>query len=116
MHILILNWRDSKHPLAGGAEIMMYQHARYWQRQGAEITWYASSFPGGKEEEIVDGMRVIRKGSHYTVQIIGIVNYLTGTFGKPDIVIDCFHFIPFYTPLFIRRKRILAVIHEVADR
>jgi glycosyltransferase involved in cell wall biosynthesis len=116
MHILIFNWRDSKHPLSGGAEITIYHHARYWQKKGAQITWFTSSFPGGKAEDTIDGIKIIRRGSHYTVQILGIWNYITGRLGHPDIIIDCFHFIPFYTPLFFDRKRILAVIHEVADK
>jgi glycosyltransferase involved in cell wall biosynthesis len=116
MHILILNWRDSKHPLAGGAEAMVYHHAMYWKRKGATITWFSSSFTGGKKEELIDGIHIIRGGSHYTVQALGFLYYLSGKLGKPDRVVDCFHFIPFYTPLFISNRMIIALIHEVADK
>lgn len=116
MNVLIFNWRDIKHPLAGGAEAAVYHHAKYWQKKGARITWFSSSFDGGKSEEMIEGMRIMRRGSHYTVQLYGIFSYLTGKFGNQDIIVDCFHFIPFYTPLFIQRKRIIGLIHEVADK
>src|SRR5437763_577318 len=116
MKILILNWRDIKHPLGGGAEISLFEHAQYWKRQGAEVIWFSSIFYNARAEETIKGIKMIRKGSHYTVQLRGIFYYLTGRFGKTDIVIDCFHFLPFFTPLFIDSTKTIALIHEVADK
>ena len=33
-----------------------------------------------------------------------------------DVIIDCFHFIPFFTPLYIKNKTIIALINEVAGK
>jgi hypothetical protein len=60
MKILILNWRDPMHPLAGGAERSVLEHAKYWKNMGAEITWFASAFPGSKNRDIVSGIQIIR--------------------------------------------------------
>ncbi len=116
MKILILNWRDPWHPLAGGAEIMVSQHAKYWKNKGASICWYTSSYPGAKKNEIKDGIKFIREGSEYTVHCHFFINYIFGKISSFDIVIDCFHFIPFFTPLFIKKRRIIAVIHEIAGK
>ena len=113
MNILILNWRDLKHPLAGGAEISLNRHAQYWHSQGETVTWFSSSFKGARKEETLNGIRYIRRGSHYTVFIHFFLYYLK-TRISIDTVVDCFHFIPFFTPLFIRNKKIVALIHEVA--
>lgn len=116
MKILIFNWRDISHPLSGGAEASLYEHAKYWREKGAEIIWFSTSFYGAKTEEDIDGIKFIRKGSYYTSFIWGFIYYIIGKFGKIDVVIDCFHFIPFFTPLYFPRSKIIGLINEVAGR
>jgi len=115
MNILILNWRDIKHPLAGGAEISLMEQAKYWRKRGENVVWFSSSFPKSKAVEKIDGIKIIRKGSHYTVHIHAFLHYMKGKFKDIDVVIDSFHFIPFFTPLYIRRK-IIALINEPAGK
>jgi glycosyltransferase involved in cell wall biosynthesis len=114
VRILILNWRDIEHPLAGGAELSLLKHAEYWHGQGAEITWFASSFKGAATEQAQDGMRVVRRGSHYTVHFWAWLYYATARLGDYDIIVDSFHFLPFFSPLYARGKRIVGLINEVA--
>lgn len=114
INILILNWRDIKHPLSGGAEISLFEHAKYWKQKGANVVWLASYFKGGKKEEEIEGIKILRMGSHYTIHLLAIINYLKGKLGKPDIVIDSFHFIPFFTPFYAGNSKIIALINEPA--
>lgn len=114
MNILILNWRDIKHPLAGGAEISLFEHAKYWKKQGAKITWFASFFNGAKKEEEIEGINILRFGSQHTVFFWFFLMYLMGKLPDFDVVVDCFHFLPFFSPLYIKRKKIIALINEVA--
>ncbi|HUD45078.1 MAG TPA: glycosyltransferase family 4 protein [Patescibacteria group bacterium] len=114
MKILVLNWRDPWHPLAGGAEIMVHEHVKYWQKQGTEVIWFTSSYKGARSNEQRANINFIRRGSQYTVYWHFFWDYLTGQIPDFDVVIDCFHFIPFFTPLYIHHKRIIAIIHEVA--
>lgn len=114
MRILIFSWRGPGHPNAGGAEISTHEHAKGWVKMGHEVTLFTSIYQGGKEEEVVDGVRVIRFGS----QVLGVhweafKWYLFKNKQKFDLVIDQFHGIPFFTPLYVRTKK-LAFIHEVA--
>jgi hypothetical protein len=113
MHILILNWRDIKNPLAGGAEISTHEHAKRWVKAGHKVTLFSSSFTGGEAFEKIDGVKIIRRGSHYTVHLHAIFYYLIALREKVDLVVDEFHFIPFFTPLYFRGKK-LAFIHETA--
>lgn len=113
MKILILNWRDIKHPLAGGAEISTHEHAKRWVEEGCEVVQFSSSVPGRTCEEIIDGIRIIRKGSHYTVHLHALYYYLKHFKNKIDLIIDEFHFIPFFTPFYAHTK-IIAFIHETA--
>lgn len=114
MNILILNWRDIKHPLAGGAEYMLWEHAHYWKKKGAKVTWIASGFVNGKKEEVIDGITVKRFGSHYTVHLQIFIFALQGKLSQFDTVIDCFHFLPFFAPLLFPKKKVIALIHEIA--
>lgn len=114
MNILMLSWRGSKHPLAGGAEESAHQHAKAWAKVGHNITLFTSLFQGGKKTEIIDGVKIIRKGGDvFGVQIQAFLWYLFGKHPKFDLVVDEFHGIPFFTPLYVRAKK-LAFIHEVA--
>lgn len=114
MNILILNWRDIEHPLSGGAEISLFEQARYWIKNGAQVTWFSSSFKNAKAQEKVEGIRILRVGSHYTVHIFAFIFYLLGRFRNFDIVVDCFHFVPFFSPLYFRKTKIIALINEPA--
>ena len=113
MKILILNWRGPKHPNAGGAEVATLEHAKYWKSKGHQVTWFTSSYWGcTKPEENIDGIRVIRRSNQVLgVHIAALSWYLFENKEKFDIVIDQFHGIPFFSPIYIRAKKI-GYIHE----
>lgn len=113
MRILILNWRDIKHPLAGGAEISTHEHAKAWAKAGHSVIQFSSYFSGAKQSETIDGIVIIRKGNHYTVHLCAFYYYLKHLRGKIDFIVDEFHFIPFFTVFYTRVKK-MAFIHETA--
>lgn len=113
LNILILSWRGPGHPNAGGAEISTHEHAKGWIRAGYDVTLFTSAFIGCKEQEVVDGVNVIRRGRQiFGVQWEALKWYIFGSHTKFDLVIDQFHGIPFFTPLYVKAKK-LAFIHEV---
>lgn len=65
--ILILNWRDIRHPQAGGAEQYMHQIAQRWVTQGVDVTWLTARPTGTAAREVIDGIDVIRAGGPLTV-------------------------------------------------
>jgi hypothetical protein len=67
MKILWLNWRCWLNPAMGGAEVFTYEVAKRWSAFGHEVTLFTSKFPGCKEEETLDGVRIIRAGGRFTV-------------------------------------------------
>lgn len=113
MKILILSWRGPKHPNAGGAEISTHEHAKGWVKSGHEVTLFTSAFVGCKKQEVIDGVKIIRWGRQiFGVQWAAFRWYLFNKHPKFDLVVDQFHGIPFFTPLYIGTKK-LAFIHEV---
>jgi glycosyltransferase involved in cell wall biosynthesis len=114
MNILIFNWRGPGHPHSGGAEISTMIQAKAWVAKGHSVTLFTSTYPHAKTQEIVDGVTIIRKGDQALgVHIRAIQWYLFGTHSKFDVVVDQFHGMPFFTPLYVRAKKV-AFIHEVA--
>lgn len=115
MNILILSWRDPRHPLAGGAEQVVLEHCKGWIQAGYNVTWFSSRFNSSPIQDEIDGVFVIRDGGQYLgVQIKAFFYYLKNK-DKFDLVVDQFHGIPFFTPLYVR-KPILALIQEVAGK
>lgn len=114
MNILLFSWRDPKHPLAGGAEQVVHEHAKGWVEAGHKVTLFSSAFRGGNMEENLEGVLVKRHGFQLLgVHFLAFVWYIFVTREKFDLVIDQFHGVPFFTPLYVRVPK-LAIIQEVA--
>ena len=114
LNILILSWRGLEHPNAGGAEISTHEHAKGWVKAGHNVTLFTAYYKGAPGLEIIDGVTIIRLGHQvFGVQLEAFKWYLFGKHPKFDLTVDQFHGIPFFTPLYIREKK-LAFIHEVA--
>ncbi|QQG42229.1 MAG: glycosyltransferase family 4 protein [Candidatus Woesebacteria bacterium] len=115
MNILILSWRDPKHPLAGGAEQSVWEHAKGWRKAGNEIIWFSSRFKGSVVTENIDGIKIVRNGYQYLgVQIAALFYYFKNV-KNVDLVVDQFHGLPFFTPLYVKKPK-LALIQEVAGK
>lgn len=113
MNILVFSWRDPKHPLAGGAEQVMHEHMKGWIRSGHNVTLFSSKSPNLKSEEVIDKVKIIRQGNQYIgVQIKAFLFYLKNK-NSYDFLIDQFHGLPFFTPIYSTKPKI-AVIQETA--
>lgn len=115
MKILILNWRDIKNPTSGGAELLTHEMAKRWARWGHEIIQISSGFKNGKNEENIDGVRIIRIGYWWSIHILSFFYYLKNLKASTDIVIDEVHWFPFFSALYAKKKTVLLVC-EVANR
>jgi glycosyltransferase involved in cell wall biosynthesis len=111
--VVILNWRDIRHPQSGGAEQYMHQIARRWVGRGARVTWLTARAPGQARREVVDGIEILRAGGALGVYPRVALSLLR-RLGSVDVVVDCQNGIPFFSPLFARRGvPIVQVVHHV---
>jgi len=84
-----------------------------WAEAGHEVTLFSSRFKSSKKCEKIDGVRVVRGGYQYLgVQVAGFWFYLRNR-RNYEFVVDQFHGLPFFTPLYSRKPK-LAVIQEQA--
>ena len=100
--IVILNWRDITHPRAGGAERVTHEIARRWVAWGHQVTLFCASYQGASPEDVLDGVRVVRRGRQQTVHWEAYRHYRTHFQGHCDIIIEEVNTLPFFTPLYAR--------------
>jgi glycosyltransferase involved in cell wall biosynthesis len=116
MKILLLNWKDQHHPLAGGAEDYTFNILKRLAQRGHEITWFTSAYDGGLPESDEAGIHYVRRGSYQTVHYKAR-SYLRSITpeSKPDVVIDEVNTRPFSPAKYLRVKvRIFNLIHQLA--
>jgi glycosyltransferase involved in cell wall biosynthesis len=95
----------------------LFEQAERWVKAGNEVTVFCSD-PGREHapnrDELVDGIRVRRRGGRFTVYLYAAV-YLLLSSWKFDRVLDVANGIPFFAPLFSKRPVVL-LVHHVHDR
>lgn len=114
MRILLLNWRDIKNPQSGGAEILTHEMAKRWVAWGHPVTVFTSRFPGGRHEEEVDGVRILRRGAWWTVHAYAFFYYVLHG-NSYDVIVDEVHWFPFFSALYARKKTVLLACEVARD-
>jgi glycosyltransferase involved in cell wall biosynthesis len=112
MRVLWFNWRDIKHPDAGGAEVLTHEVMLRLARIGYDITLFCPSIPSGMNKEEIDGVEIIRSGGKYTVYSKAKEFYKSNK-NQYDLVIDEINAKPFLSPDLVRGKPILALFHQL---
>lgn len=109
--ILIFNWRDLNHKWAGGAEVYIHELAMRWVKMGHQVTIFCGNDGNSKRHEMVNGVKIIRRGGFYFVYVWAFLYYRMRFSGHYDIVIDSENGIPFFTPLYSKVKTYLLIHH-----
>ncbi len=115
MRILCFNWRDITHPWGGGAEVFLHEITKRFVPEH-EVVWFCGKYEGCREEDEIDGIRIIRRGERFSVYLHAMFNYLFRLRRQNfDIVIDSINGVPFFTPLFVRKPKV-AIIHHLMKK
>ncbi len=112
-NILVINWQDIRNPLGGGAEVHLHEIFKRIVEMGHRVTLLCCKHKDLPNEELVDGISVIRRGNR------NFFNFSVPFFYRElkkqnsfDIVIDDINKIPFYTPHFVKEP-IIGIIHHL---
>ena len=106
----MLNWRDPKNPLAGGAERVTLAYLKDLVRHGHEVYWFAYHFADAAREEMFEGIKIVRGGGKGSSVLKAIQWYRRQP--RFDLVIDQHHGIPWFAPWW-SRTNCVAYVHEV---
>ncbi|AGZ38545.1 group 1 glycosyl transferase [Actinoplanes friuliensis DSM 7358] len=111
--MVICNWRDSGHPMGGGAELYCERVAAELHADGVRVTYLTARAKGQSKREDTTFGTVVRGGGTYTVYLF-VLLWLLLHRRTIDGVIDSQNGIPFFTPLALRRRTPVALlIHHV---
>ncbi|MFH1602236.1 MAG: glycosyltransferase [Candidatus Shapirobacteria bacterium] len=112
LRILILNWRDTKHVWAGGAEVYVHELAKRWVAKGHEVTVFCSNDGQSRRDEIIDGVQIVRRGGFYLVYFWAFLYYVFKFKNQCDIIVDSENGIPFFSPLYVKQP-VIGLVHHV---
>src|SRR5688500_18523118 len=98
--ILWFNWRDIKHPDAGGAEVYTHEVASRLVKKGYDITLFTADIPSRIKQEVIDGVKIVRNGGKFNVYKKAEQFYKKNK-RDFDVIIDEINGRPFLTPKYI---------------
>ena len=112
MKILLLNYRDIRHPQAGGAEVHLQRIFGRLASWGHPVLLVTTMFPGALKQENVDGIEVRRFGGDFffQVQVAFRLRTIIREF-QPDIIVEDLNKLPFFTPLLTNIPKFIQIHH-----
>jgi glycosyltransferase involved in cell wall biosynthesis len=111
-HIAFLSWRDTHNPEGGGAERYLEKMAAGLVARGCRVTIFCAAHAAAPPDEVVDGIRFVRRGSKTTVYLAGMRALRRGDLGEVDLVVDVQNGMPFFSRL-VTRKPVVVLVHHV---
>lgn len=110
--IHVLAFRDRDDPLAGGSEEHATQVCTHFARAGLDVTLHTGRVPGAPEETERNGFRVVRRGGRVGVFLTTVLDSRSGRLGPADGIVEIFHGVPFFAPLWTRTPQV-GLVHHV---
>ncbi|MEQ1787053.1 MAG: glycosyltransferase family 4 protein, partial [Acidimicrobiales bacterium] len=110
--IHVFAFRDLDDPDAGGSEEHARQVARHLVAAGRTVVHHTGRVKGAPREVTRDGVRVVRRGGRLGVFATSVLDERLGRLGQADGIIEIFHGVPFFAPLWSRLPQV-GVVHHV---
>ena len=99
MNILLVNWQDRDNPMAGGAEIHLFEIFRRIAARGHRVRLVCSGWHGGASHAIVDGIEVERVGTRNSFTLIGRGAVRRALRAEPpELVVEDINKVPLFLP------------------
>lgn len=112
MHILFCNWRDTHGPEGGGSERYVETMAEGLAARGHRVTIACAEHDAAPRNEVVNGVRYVRRGTKLHIYLTTPLRLLTRRYGKVDVVVDVQNGLPFFTRL-ATRSPVVVLVHHV---
>lgn len=111
----IVAWRDLDDPEAGGSELHVHEIARRWASAGLLVAVRTSAVRGAPAGLCRDGYRVVRRWGRYAVFPATAGRGLVVGSGRSDGLVEVWNGMPFFSPLWRRRSRVVLLHHVHAE-
>lgn len=107
----MLAWRDLDDPEAGGSEVHAHSIAAIWAQAGLNVTMRTSAAEGHPPTVERAGYTVSRRAGRYGVFPRSAVAEISGRLGPCDALIEIWNGMPFMSPLWWRKPRVIWLHH-----
>jgi len=112
LNLIAFNWRDPRHPEAGGAELHLFEILRRAVRDGDRAVWLAELYPGAAPEDRIEGIEVHRAGTWYNAHLaLGALYRRRFRRERFDLVVEDINKVPFFAPLYATAPVLAVVPH-----
>lgn len=111
--VVVANWRDLDHSMAGGAERYAWQLSRALVDAGARVDFVTARERGQRRQEVREGIRIHRGGGRLGFYAYA-ASWLLRHRRSIDAVVDCEAGIPVFSPLWTAGAvPVVLVVHHV---
>lgn len=107
--VLLVNWRDTRHPEGGGSERYVERMAEGLARMGYRVSVQCAGYGQARRGDWVDGVRFRRRGNKFTVYPHALLAIMKS---KADVVVDVQNGMPFFSRL-VARCPVVVLVHHV---
>ncbi|WP_436795906.1 glycosyltransferase family 4 protein [Actinospongicola halichondriae] len=110
--IHVFAFRDRDDPESGGSEEHATQVCTHLALAGRDVTLHTGRVPGAAARIERNGFRVVRRGGRVGVFITSVLDERFGRLGPADGIVEIFHGVPFFAPLWSRTPQV-GLVHHV---
>lgn len=112
-HVHVLTFRDLEHPEAGGSEVHAAHLCEDLAAAGLDVILRTGAVPGAPAELQRGDVHVVRRGGRMGVFPTAVRDERRHRLGPVDGIIEVFHGLPFFVPLWARRTPHVSIVHHV---
>ncbi len=112
MKIVVVNWQDREHPMAGGAEVHLHAIFGRLARRGHDVTLFCGGWAGCPPRVELDGIQVVRAGTRQSWPLVARSEWRrTIAASRPDVLVEDINKMPLFTPWWGARRTVGLVPH-----
>lgn len=112
LNVVLLDYRDTEHPEAGGAEVYMREIFERVAAFGHRVTWISGAYRGAPREERLGNLRALRFGNKATANFTSVMAALRlARQEHVDLFVENICKIPFFLPAVTKRPVLPIVLH-----
>jgi glycosyltransferase involved in cell wall biosynthesis len=108
-HVLLVNWRDTRHPEGGGSERYVERMAEGLACRGYLVTVQCAAHAMAGRGDWREGVRFRRRGNKFTVYLYALLAIARV---RADLVVDVQNGMPFFSRL-VARCPVVVLVHHV---